>query len=725
MEPQQPRKRRRIARSCIECARRKIKGYSSNPTPLVQHPENTFGPRASGPSLSVHGDQVGGSKSALDANALRDPPTPATRAPTPVGVGAIQVDIGTAQTRPGQRPSPFGQIPEPDLAGILSRIETLEKSSTNKPAGGLSETNQAILGRPSHIENSEWIFSKTRIMRWSLWMGTAKEFAPFLACYTEAVGKGTGEAFQAPETRAILCHVGDLLKQCKDIARTIKVWRPSRSLLSPQIGFAPPPRELADMMTGLYFEAFESVYRILHIPSFWVEYDTFWSNPEQASISLRLKILLVVGIGSSIHEKGMDAGYRPTIHRWVYAAQAWLSGPLEKDRLSISALQIDCLTILARQIYSIGADLVWTSMGTLLHKAMQINLHRDPKHLSGISVLQTEVRRRLWATIVEMTVQAALDSAMPSNIPEADTEPPSNINDDEISEFATAIQSHSSRIYTATSLQLLMLKSLPVRLRILHTLTSLSPEISYLDVIALSSELTNAFVSNHGFMKENSGASITPFHRNLLDYLIRRFMMPLHCPFTDKARTNPLLSSSLKATLEAAMAIMSPEPDDAFSRLMAIGGGVFREGIWCAMTVISIELLGQTEAQSIDGTLHRNHRYIGLLKSIATDMLSLSVERIRQGETNIKGHMFMSMIIAQVEAKQSGADSELSIAQSAKSSLEFCRDLLMTVADTISLGNSSDGDFGSGASHYGDLEEPTGLDLDLDWDFLLPDAGLA
>jgi hypothetical protein len=253
----------------------------------------------------------------------------------------------------------------------------------------------------------------------------------------------------------------------------------------------------------------------------------------------------------------------------------------------------------------------------------------------------------------------------------------------------------------------------------------LSPEISYLDVIASSSELTNVLTSNYEFIKDDAGASMTPFHRNLLDYLIRRFMIPLHCPFTDKARTNPLLSSSLKATLDAAMAIMSPEPDDAFSRLMAIGGGLFREGIWCAMTVISIELLAQTEAQSINGTLHRNHRYIGLLKNIATDLLSISVERIRQGETNIKGHMFTSMIIAQVEAAQSGADSELSIAKSAESSLELCHDLLMTLADTVSLAHSSDGDFESGASHHGELEEATGLDLDLDWDFLLPDAGFA
>lgn len=199
MEPQQPRRRRRIARSCIECARRKIKcdrkqpcrrcvtnqlqctyrGYNSNSTPLIHHPENTSGLNASihSPS-SVHAHQAEGIRSALDANALRDPLTPAARALTPTGT--THIDLGASQTQTERQSSICGQSSEPILAGILSRIETLERSSTDKPTFGLSETNQATFGRPPHIESSEWIFSKTRIMRWSLWMGKAKEVPPLL-----------------------------------------------------------------------------------------------------------------------------------------------------------------------------------------------------------------------------------------------------------------------------------------------------------------------------------------------------------------------------------------------------------------------------------------------------------------------------------------------------------------------------------------------------------------
>ncbi|CAI7672477.1 unnamed protein product [Penicillium viridicatum] len=740
----QPRRRRRPARSCIECRRRKIrcdrndpctrcvsvhtrctyKLYGDQPGSPLQSLEGTSRHSTLGtlaPSPSSHVQPI---REPLPSRDHGQPLEPRTTAGTPTPAGTPHHGLAFSQIY-DEQPRRV-QNSESAITDLLQRVQRLEQSSAQTPVHNLPETGREIFGRPSQPEDLQWIFAKTRVMRWSLWMATAKEFEPFLEFYTEATGKGKGETFKGAETKALLVQAGDLLQKCKHTARSIKTWRPSRSLSNPQLGLELPSREISDMMVNLYLQSFESTHRILHIPSFRADYQRYWNNPHNASSELRLKILLVIGIGSSLHkEENSDIGFRKSVHRWVYAAQAWLSGPLEKDRLSVSALQIDCLTILARQIFSIGADLVWTSMGSLLHKAMQINLHRDPKHLSGISVLQAEIRRRLWTTIIEMTAQSSLDSATPANIPESDTEAPSNINDDEIDETTTVLQPHPKGTYTATSFQILLLESLPVRLRILHLLTSLSTQISYLDVLALSSELSNASGAYHSFMKENRSSSITPFHRNLLDYLVRRFMIPLHCHFTNKARTNPLFTFSVKVSLQTAMTIMSPEPDEGFSKLMVNGGGLFREGFWCAMAVIAIELLAQVEAQNIDGTLHRNFNYIMLLKQSVNDMITLSSERVRHGETNIKGHMFLSMILAKVEAVQTGADCELSIARSAKDSLEFCHGLLLAQGDSSLLGIPNNAGFASGSSLDGSEGPGSGYDLDWDWDFLLPDAGFS
>ncbi|KAF1811822.1 hypothetical protein P152DRAFT_507982 [Eremomyces bilateralis CBS 781.70] len=581
------------------------------------------------------------------------------------------------------RPPSGPQGAQPDAWDLLHRVEKLEKSSTSSPISRLSETDRAAFAGQPDPQDSHIILDKTR-------------FRPIIACYVaatgswsgyaEATGSGPKPSFQGSEAEALTV-------------------------------------QMADKMATLYFRSFESSHRILHAPTFWTEYQRFWSHPESITTALRLKILLV-GLGSSLYgQEDASAEFCSLVLQSIYTTQTWLSGPLEKDRLDLTGLQIHCLMILARQIFSIGGDLVWISMGSLIHKAMQLGLHRDPKHLPKMSVLQSEIRRRIWATILEMTIQPSLDSEMPPRlfVDEFDTEAPSNVNDDEMDESTTGIQPHPKGKYTATSMQLILLDSVPTRFRILRLLNGLHTELSYLNVLTLRSELTEACRVANSFMKENGESGITTFHRNLLGYLVRRFLLPLHCPFATTAQTNPLFYHSVKVSLDAAMAIISPGPDEGFSRLMAISGGLFREGFRSAMTAITLELLVQVEAQRLDGTLLRNLQYRGLLKQAVKDIIELSAERIRQGETNFKSHMFLNMILSQVEAIETGTSCEIKISQSARDSLEFCHDLLRTRADTVPLPYPSD--IGLTSTRPNGEQDDYGFDFNLD--FFPPDGGFS
>lgn len=105
---------------------------------------------------------------------------------------------------------------------------------------------------------------------------------------------------------------------------------------------------------------------------------------------------------------------------------------------------------------------------------------------------------------------------------------------------------------------------------------------------------------------------------------------------------------------------------------MATGGGLFRDVIRCATSAISIELLTHVETQRPNGTLHQTRQYREFLKQAVRDLISQSDERIRQGETNVKNHMFLSMILAQAEAVEAGMPVELEVARAARSSLELC-----------------------------------------------------
>lgn len=577
-------------------------------------------------------------------------------------------------------------------------------------------------------------------------MGEAPDFAAVISCYSAIVGKGNKEfPVHDQEIAALAAQAGEFMLKCKNIARRLKTDRPSRGLprapTDPSLGLnlVPPSREMADAMTKIYLESFESTHRILHIPTFWADYQRYWEQPETITNNLRFKVLLVIAIGSSLYDHGDSTaalGNMETIRPWIYAAEAWLAGPLEKDRLDIGGLQIYCLAILARQIFSIGGDLVWMSMGSLVHRAMQIGLHRDPKHLPSVSVLQSEIRRRLWATILDLVVQASLDAWMPPRISfdEFDTEPPSNINDDEMDESTQEIMPHPRTTFTTASTQLALLDSFPVRLRIVQLLNGLHADLSYSDVLTISSELTEALQtsSNPGMAKLNDQTtvpSMSPFHSSLLDYLVRRFMIPLHYYFSNQARSNPLFHYSLKLSLDAALALVSPEPDPSgsFARLMATGGGLFREGLRCAITAISLELLTHVSAQQQNGTLHRAPQHRELIKGAVRDLIALSEERIRLGETNVKSHMFLSMILAQVEAVEAGVDIKLAIARSAADSLCFSHGILSARAEAFLPVGTSDfvgASDGIGAATDG-IMEFDGYGMDWDWESFLPNAGLS
>ncbi|KAF2417649.1 hypothetical protein EJ08DRAFT_673615 [Tothia fuscella] len=683
-------RRRRPALPCVQCRHRKIKCDRNSPcahcvSTRTQCVYKVYRNENRSPRPTAENG----------SNQMLDPPTAgpssipgqAQHAQTHRQRG-IPITPGRVFTEPSTRPQ------HPDLLNILHRVQRLEEELASRAS---NKNESKALTCQSRLQHSEIILNKTRILRWSHWMGAAPEPGALRDSY----------AFSSVEVKALIDQMSDLMQRCKQVAQRIKLGRPHPCHACSVSGLAPPSRGISDKMVSLYFHTFESTYRILHAPTFRTEYQKYWANSEDLCPGLRFEILLVIAIGSSLyHEEDTGPELRNMAKEWIEAAQNWLAGPVKKDRRNITGVQVHCLLILARQLFSIGGGLVWMSMGTLMNTAMQIGLHRDPKYLPTMPLLQAEVRRRLWTTVLELTVQTALDAAMPHRISldEFDTEAPSNYDDDEIDESGIVLQPHSNGTYTETSIQLILLKSLPIRLRILQLLNGLHSELSYLHVLALSSEVAESYQECNHFSNENKIYGLIPFHRNMLDFLVRRFMIPLHCPFAGQARTKPLFYYSSKACLETAMNIITPEPGKDFSRLMAIGGGIFREAIRLSTAVVTLELLGQ-----------RNSQYRDLLKKAVRSMIDLSLERIREGETNIKSHMFLCMIIAQVEAVELSVSCEFKIVQSAIDSLKFCHGLLHSRLDMVS-GDVSPAPFSiTPESGQGDFE------LDFDLEFFFPD----
>ncbi|KAI1345720.1 hypothetical protein F5Y01DRAFT_299675 [Xylaria sp. FL0043] len=727
-----PRRRRRPALSCLTCRRRKIKCDRASPCARCVSTNTRCTYRLSSETAAIPAHSPGRTERPVNASP-RTSPLPLTRvvngdestpghehyssAPRVYAIppSAPQAECPVGPSHNGLLNSTHTQAS--DFQDLRQRVRRLEKTSVSSQIHGLAETGRHILTRQAGLRDSEISLKKTRLLRWSDWMGTAPEFQLVYKCFEVACGGGS-TSFQSDEVKALLAEIDDLYKKCKRVAKSLKINRPSRSLSSPRPSLDPPPRGVADALVTVYFRYFESAHRILHEPSFWALYPRLWEDPENVTTGQRLKILLVIGIGSSIDgNDGPDSELRNKVQQWIYTAQAWLSGPLEKDRLDVHGLQIHCLLMLARQIFSIGGDLVWMSMGSLVHSAMQIGLHRDPKHLPSMSLLEAEVRRRLWYTILELFVQSSLDSAMPPRISleDFDTDRPSNNNDDEIDESTTALQPHPKGTYTSTAIQLLLIDSLQSRLRIVQLLNGLHSEIAYPDVLTLDPEIIDACRACNKFATDNRVAGVTVFQRNYCDYLVRRFLIPLHCPFAIEGRTNPLFHYSQKVVLETALAIISPVPDESFSRLMATGGGMYREGLRYATAALAFQLLAQAQAQRDDGTFQNSTRQLEFLKQAVLDITALSWERIRQGETNIKGPMFLSIVLALANAADKDALCEFTMARNARDSLVLCHEILEARARAAVLLSPNEGNVTS-SSLDGDRDF-FGLEYGLDFFF--------
>ncbi|KAF2264936.1 hypothetical protein CC78DRAFT_567934 [Lojkania enalia] len=520
-----------------------------------------------------------------------------------------------------------------------------------------------------------------------------------------------------------------LAVECKRMARTIKAARYSSPEFPTEVQSSLPSKNVCDELVRAYFRTFEGIYRVLHVPTFWNEYERYWKDTSTTSTSVLMKILLVCAIGTAFYTGDRKGPLRNSCSKWIEAAESWLSGPHKKSRLNTTGIQVHILLLLARQVCSMDGDLIWISAGALLRSAMHIGLHRDPSHFGKLSCFHIEIRRRLWATIMEITVQSSLDIGISPMISprDFDTLPPSNINDNDINErMTTPFRPRAPDEFTQTSVQIAFCKTLSLRLEIARRINDLHSSLSYDETLRLTSELTTACRSDAHLFQSFllSTPSPTPFHVKMLDVLVRRFILNLHRPFFVKAKASPKYYYSRKLCLDTSLTITQPlpfsregiaEPDDDWTLLghRCVG---FWKSIWLySITTIYLELLLQIDEQkqevgafpllpvrkhrSVDETLpsdpasHSSHSIPGpstphlqralplqfdQLRAVIDSARASTEARLRNGETNAKGIVFMACALARIDALASGANPDMAVLVAAKKSVALSADLMRT-----------------------------------------------
>ncbi|KAI4683852.1 uncharacterized protein J4E84_006691 [Alternaria hordeiaustralica] len=326
----------------------------------------------------------------------------------------------------------------------------------------------------------------------------------------------------------------------------------------------------------------------------------------------------------------------------------------------------------------------------------------------AISVYHGEMRRRLWATVLEITAQSSLDMGMPPmiSVNDYDTKPPSNINDEDMGNgIDTPLDVKPATVFTDSSIQIAFTQTLPTRLEIIRVINNLRFDLSYDDVLRIGTKLISVCREKTIFFKSAlaAGQNITPFQIKMSDTLVRRFVLCLHRPYFSKASENPRYHYSRKICLDTSLAIyapateLSPGEEDDWTRMTHRCVGFFKSFFLYAMSTVYYELNSQinerkeelalfapllstrpTTASSSTGLTSLPPQYHAL-RQVLESSQHTAVARIQNGETNAKGVVFINCALARIDALIAGTDPEAAVLEAAKSSTKEMSQILAAV----------------------------------------------
>jgi hypothetical protein len=562
-------------------------------------------------------------------------------------------------------------------------------------------------------------------------------------------------AYLFPTELSILVHAESTkdevywnLTRCKDLARTIKESR-LQPLLSTNIGQSLPNRVLADQLLENYIRAFEGQTRILHIPSFRAEYERLWQSPESAGQPFIMQVQLCLAIGAALYDDTFTL--RQTAMQWVYEAQLWMMLPPEKDRITYTGMQIMCLICLARTVCSVGADLSWLGGGQLSRMAIYMGLHRDPRKLGVMSVYRAEMRRRLWATVMELDCQFAIDAGASSSMDsmDYDTLPPANLNDDQLTddpekERAPGTEIPTLQVATQTSVQIALHRSLPVRLAVLRHINGTQGDDSYNATLGLNSRLTKEcrlLTKTLNELRESSTnptSSINTFHVNMSEIGLYRFFHTLHQPMIIQSLEDPRFYFSRKMFLDSALKAahicrLTPRNEDEdsrprtlseqdFDRFLNNGAGMIRNVVAQSMMGVGLRIISLKEEQSLTLGYFSTGFDEGLgpkeLMVYLQRTMELAKRRIQSGETGVKMLAFVSAAMARCELTAQGADRAVlhkaileKATEASRIGLELLKERAVLEGTPIPAENGENSNIDMGSGGFGSGTPGFGLNM--------------
>lgn len=199
-------------------------------------------------------------------------------------------------------------------------------------------------------------------------------------------------------------------------------------------------RAETDHLIQLYLDSYDTIYHVLHAPTFRKDYNEMWANLNATRPHV-IALVLVMSASSQLLSTtsapwlytGNSSNVRERAIAIIRAVEDWLQTQSQKH-VTVLDFQIRFILLLAKRITVRKAKRQWTETNRFLTFCISAGLHRNPDFLRKPTVpYDKELRRRMWAAACEFELQIAFERGMVSSSwpLQSDCPPPSNIGDDD------------------------------------------------------------------------------------------------------------------------------------------------------------------------------------------------------------------------------------------------------------------------------------------------------
>ncbi|PYI13736.1 hypothetical protein BO99DRAFT_407273 [Aspergillus violaceofuscus CBS 115571] len=346
-----------------------------------------------------------------------------------------------------------------------------------------------------------------------------------------------------------------------------------------------PPKAAVDRYISRYFHYLDLVASAaVHGPSFLREYEAFWADSSRVSIIwvgllFSMVCLAVVASDTTDGPEAEQKSLQIDIYR-EKIVQCLVLGEYTKPGQYVLETVVHYLYI----EFGINPDAdrnIWFLLGLEVNLAMRMGYHRDPSHFPGISPLQGEMRRRLWATVLTSDILLSSQMGMPRMICDwkCDTAEPRNLYDMDLDQELTQLPPARPETEHTTALGIIARRRMIIALGAIADLADAVKPVSYAEIMQADKALHDAVASIPPPLRiKPLATSVTDspqviMSRLFLGHLLYKGQIMLHRRFLDMhvaATASATATGAGAGAGENVSGQASGEPPFAYSRTACI-----------------------------------------------------------------------------------------------------------------------------------------------------------